>query len=72
MNVDAWSSSTLSACLSVVEGCMESIPVHFAWLRDLYRSAAVTFTIYAQLHRMPLRQRGLIKHPKHGLQCQCW
>ena len=43
MNVDAWSSSTLS----VVEGCMGSIPVHFAWSRDLYRSAAVTFTVYA-------------------------
>ena len=26
-----------------------SIPVHFAWSRDLYRSAAVTFTVYAQL-----------------------
>ena len=34
---------------SVVEGRMESIPVHFAWSRDLYRSAAVTFTVYAQL-----------------------
>ena len=41
MNVDAWSPSTLS----VVEGCMGSIPVHFAWSRDLYQSAAVTFTI---------------------------
>ena len=40
MNVDAWSSSTLS----VVEGHTGSIPVHFAWSRDLYRSAAVTFT----------------------------
>ncbi len=44
MNVDAWSPSTFS----VVEGCMESNPVHFAWSRDLYRSAAVTFTVYAR------------------------
>ena len=43
MNVDAWSPSTFS----VVEGCMGSIPVHFAWLRDLYQSAAVTFTVDA-------------------------
>ena len=28
---------------------MGSVPVHFAWSRDLYRSAAVTFTVYAQL-----------------------
>ena len=41
MNVDAWSPSTLS----VVEGCMGSTPVHFAWSRDLYQSAAVTFTV---------------------------
>ena len=45
MNVDAWSPSTFS----VVEGCMEPNPVHFAWSRDLYQSAAVTFTVYAQL-----------------------
>ena len=45
MNVDAWSPSTFS----VVEGCMESNPVHFAWSRDLYRSAAVTFTVDACL-----------------------
>ena len=25
---------------------MESNPVHFAWSRDLYQSAAVTFTVY--------------------------
>ena len=25
---------------------MGSIPVHFAWSRDLYQSAAVTFTVY--------------------------
>ena len=24
---------------------MGSIPVHFAWSRDLYQSAAVTFTV---------------------------
>ena len=41
MNVDARSPSTFS----VVEGCMGSIPVHFAWSRDLYQSAAVTFTV---------------------------
>ena len=29
--------------------CMESIPVHFAWSCDLYRSAAVTFTVYHRL-----------------------
>ena len=45
MNVDVWSPSTFS----VVEGCMESNPVHFAWSRDLYRSAAVTFTVDACL-----------------------
>ena len=45
MNVDAWSPSTLS----VVEGRMGSIPVHFAWSRDLYQSAAaVTFTVNAE------------------------
>ena len=32
---------------TVVEGCMESIPAHFAWSRDLYRSAAGTFTVNA-------------------------
>ncbi len=35
--------------LSVVEGCLGSIPVHFAWSRDLYQSAAVTFTVDACL-----------------------
>ena len=43
MNVDAWSPSTLR--LSVVEGCLGSIPVvHFAWSRDLYQPATVSFT----------------------------
>ena len=41
MNVNSWSSSTLS----VVEGYTGSIPVHSAWSRDLYRSAAVPFTV---------------------------
>ena len=37
MNVDAWSSSTLKRA----EGYRRSIPVHFAWSRGLYQSAAV-------------------------------
>ena len=43
MNVNAWSPSAFS----VVEGHTGSTPVHFAWSCDLYRSAAVTFTVNA-------------------------
>ena len=32
---------------------MGSIPVHFAWSRDLYQSAAVTFTVNADKHHAP-------------------
>ena len=46
MNVDAWSPSTLG----VIEGCMGSIPVHFALSRDLYQSGPrLSLSPYAPL-----------------------
>ena len=63
----------------VVEGCMGSIPVHFAWSRDLYRSAAVTFTVDAALQLLAaaagsgwpeglyIRQTGFTYHKDHTL-----
>ena len=45
MNVDVWSSSYLDPQWS--RGMHGFILVHFTWSRDLYQSAAVTFTVYA-------------------------
>ena len=36
-----------ASTFSVVEGCMGSVPVHFAWSHDLYQSATGTFTVNA-------------------------
>ena len=48
MNVDASRMVALDPQCSR-EGRMGSIPVHFAWSRDLYQSAAaVTFTVNAE------------------------
>ena len=41
---------------------MESIPVHFTWSRDLYRSAAVTFTVqYTQPGKGRKRGQSVIE-----------